>query len=103
MAHGDPIPSPWVSEFLDYAGRALRITVNFNDTTGALLTTVIHRDPGCLYTKIVLDDPTDNQKAKRLAAPNDSQGDRTYTANQMASQGLNTISDARGVQITAEP
>jgi hypothetical protein len=102
MAHGDPQLSPWVNEFQDYLGRRIVITVNFNNATRALQTTVVHRDTGCLFHTIVFDDPGDNAKAKRLAAPNDGQGDRTYTANQMAGQGLNTIEDAMGVQITCE-
>jgi hypothetical protein len=102
MAKG-PIPSPWVVEFRDYVGKILRITTNFDNTTRALQNAVVHRDPGCVYTKIVFDDPGDNQKAKRLTAPNDAQGDRTYTANQLASQGLDTIEEAQAIQITAEP
>jgi hypothetical protein len=103
MAKGDPLLSPWVPAFQDYLGRVISITVNFNNTTRALVNAVVHRDAGCLYTKIVFDNPGDAVKAKRLAAPADGQGDRTYTAAQLASQGLSTIEDAMAVQITAEP
>ena len=103
MAKGDPIQSPWIVQMWDYQHREIRITVTFNNNTRALQNAVVHRDAGCVYTKIVFDDPGDNAKAKRLAAPADGQGDRTYTANQMASQGLNTIEDATVIQITAEP
>jgi hypothetical protein len=103
MAHGDPQLSPWVSEFLDNHSLLLSITVNYNDTTKALTSAVVHRDSGCLFTKVVFDNPSDGVKSKRLAAPADGAGDRTYTAAQLASQGMNTITQAMAVQITAEP
>lgn len=103
MAHGDPIPSPWVVEFRDYLGRALAITVSFNNNNRAVQGVVIHRDPGCVYRTVVFDNPSDQARAKRLAAPIDGAGDRSYTANQMAAQGFSTIEQARAVQITAEP
>jgi hypothetical protein len=102
-AHGDPFLSPWVCEFPDYLGRVVRITTNFNDATRAITNAVIHRDTGCRWTKVVFDDPGDAVKAKRLAAPNDGQGDRTYTGAQIAAQGLSTIDQAMALQITAEP
>lgn len=103
MAKGDPQLTPWVYESPDYLSRSIRITVNFNNTTRALTSAVVHRDSGCIYHTIVFDNPSDAVKAKRLAAPADGAGDRTYTAAQLASQGLNTIEDALAVQITAEP
>ena len=103
MAKGDPLLSPWVWEAGDYVGLAIRITVSFNNTTRALQNAVVHRDDGCQYHTIVFDVPSDSAKAKRLAAPADGAADKTYTANQMGKQGLNTIEDVLAVQITAEP
>jgi hypothetical protein len=103
MARGDTLVSPWVWESDDYIGLAIRITVNFNDATRALQSAVVHRDDGCQYHTIVLDNPGDSAKAKRLAAPADGAPDNTYTAKQMSRQGLNTIEDVLAVQITAEP
>jgi hypothetical protein len=103
MARGDTMVSPWTWEAADYVGLAIRITVNFNNSTRSLQSTVVHRDTGCQYKKIVLDVPSDGAKSKRLVAPIDGAGDRTYTANQMKAQGLNTIEDVLAVQITAEP
>ena len=94
--------SPWTWEARDYVGLAIKITVNFDDATRALTSSVVHRDTGCQYTKIVFGVPSSAQ-SKRLPAPADGQGDRTYTAAQMASQGLNTIEDVLNLQITAEP
>lgn len=108
MSRGDPFLSPWTWQALDYVGLAINITVNFDNTTHALVAVggacaTIHRDSGCQYTKIVLDNPTDAVKAKRLAAPADGRPDATYTVNQLKAQGLNTIDDILAVQITAEP
>lgn len=103
MAKGDPLLSPWVVQFFDFQHLELRITVNFDNTTRALLSAVVHRDSGCQYHTIVFDVPGDGVKSKRLPAPVDGAGDRTYSAAQMASQGLSTIEQAMALQITAEP
>jgi hypothetical protein len=94
--------TPYIWEDGDYVGLVIRITVNFNNSTRALQNAVVHRDDGCQYHTIVFDNPTDAVKAKRLAAPADGAGDKTYTANQMKAQGLNTIEDVMAVQMTAE-
>ena len=103
MARGDTLLSPWVWTAADYAGLVIQITVNFNNSTRALQSAVVHRDSGCQFAKIVLDIPSDGVKSKRLAAPADGAADKTYNANQMKAQGLNTIEDVLAVQITAEP
>jgi hypothetical protein len=103
MAKGDPLLSPWVVQLFDYQQREIRITVNFNNQNRSLTNAVVHRDSGCVYTKIVFDIPSDGIKSKRLVAPVDGAGDRTYTGNQLSGQGLNTIEDCLAVQITAEP
>lgn len=103
MAKGDPLLSPWLWAAGDYMGRQIAITIPFNDANRAIQSATIHRDDGCMYTKIVLDVPSDQVKAKRLAAPVDGAGDRTYTKNQINGQGLTVIEDVLAVQITAEP
>jgi hypothetical protein len=99
---GGPIASPWLWEAGDYLGRKIRITVDFNNATQALTGATIHRDTGCLFTKIVFDNPSDEVKSKRLAAPTDGQPDNTYTKNQLNAQGLTTVADLNAVQCTAE-
>lgn len=96
-----PRTSPWVWASGDYLQRQIQITVNYNQTTDALISAVIHRDDGCLWHNIVLDNPSDAVKAKLLPAPADGQGDVTYTAAQMSARGLNTYSDVTNIQITA--
>jgi hypothetical protein len=103
MVRGDTLVSPWRADFSDYLQRRISIVVNFNNANRALQSAVVHRDTGCLYHTIVFDVPSDAVKAKRLAAPVDGAGDRTYTPAQMSAQGLNTIEAVLAIQITAEP
>jgi hypothetical protein len=103
MAHGDPQLSPWTATFYDYQHRAIQIIVTFNNSTRALLGAVLHRDSGCLYTRIALDNPNDAARVKWFTCPADGQPDITVTAAQLASRGLNTIEDVLAVQITAAP
>lgn len=104
MAKGDPLPSPLdYYNAGDYLGRRVSIVINWNTTTRALISAIVHRDTGCLYNKIILDNPSDAQKAKPLALPVDGAGDRTYTSTQLSAQNLNTIDDILTVQITASP
>ena len=95
--------TPYIWEDEDYVGLVIRITVNFDNTTRALSNAVVHRDSGCQYHTIILDNPNDSVNAKRLAAPADGAADKTYTANQMSKQGLHTIEDVMAIQMTAEP
>lgn len=104
MAKGDPLPSPLnYYKSGDYLGRQVWIIINWNTTTRALISAIVHRDTGCLYNKIILDNPNDAQKAKPLVLPVDGAGDKTFSAAQMSAQGLNTIDDIITVQVTASP
>lgn len=104
MAHGDPLLSPWSASFLDFQGLAVTITVPFNNATRALVDgTVLHRDAGCHYTRIALDNPNDAAKVKWFACPADGQPDTIVTAAQLAARGLTTIETVLAVQITAAP
>lgn len=97
---GDPLVSPFVWQADDYLGRVISITVDFDNSTKALLDSVVHRDTGCLFTEVVIGLPS-SSTAKTLAAPADGQPDNTYTAKQMSRQGLNTIDDVLALQMTA--
>lgn len=106
MAKGDPPVSPFVFEAQDYLGRALRITVPWDDSVGGtrdiLNGTVVHRDPGCAYASIGFADPTGPLHRRMPDAP---EGDSTFTAQQVrVATGFRTYDDimASG-QITAEP
>lgn len=101
MAKGDPFLSPWVWDARDYLGRAIVITVPFNDTTRALQGATIVRDPDCLYVRIVWDNPSDPQKAKR--SPVVPVGTTNLTTQQLRqATGFQTVEDLLAVQVTAE-
>lgn len=105
MARGDAPTSPYRCEFSDYEGRVLSITVPWDDSPGGtrniLSPVAIHRDPGCLWSTVVFENPNDTLLRKPLpAAP---EGDTTLTANQIRSAtGFRTIDQLMGAgQITA--
>jgi hypothetical protein len=102
VARGDPFLSPWFWDARDHLDRVLSITVPFDNVTGDILNgIVIHRDPGCLYVRVVWDDPSDPQRAKRT--PIAPEGDTTLTAQQLRqATGLRTLTDLQAVQVTAE-
>lgn len=102
MARGDAQTSPWPWETSDYMGRRITISLPFNESTGAILDgTVIHRDEGCVLSRIVWDDPTDN--VKRKVSPTVPVGDTTLTAPQVRqATGFRNLADVLAVQITAE-
>jgi len=101
MAKGDVQQSPWTWASGDYLGRQITASVTFDNTTRALNIATVHRDTGCLWHTMVFGLPS-AATSKRLAAPADGQPDATYSAAQMASQGLLVIEDILALQITAE-
>lgn len=103
MAKGDPQLSPWVWDSgADFLGRHITITVPFNTTTRAILNgTIVHRDAGCVYTKIVFGVPSDPGSQRTASVPN---GDTSITATQFRNAtGFTTIDQVLALQITAEP
>lgn len=103
MAKGDPLLSPWVWDSgADYLGRHLSITIPFNDATRAIQNgTVVHRDAGCMFTRIVVGLPSDSGAQRTARVPN---GDTSATANQFRqATGFTTIDQVLALQVTAEP
>ncbi len=117
MAKGDVQQTPWIDPFPDTQGRAVTITVNFDNTTRLLANTgtgakcvIIHRDNGCAYHSIVFYDEATQTKAV-LAAPADGAGDNSYTVTQVRNatkglpgfpQGFQTIEDCIAADISAD-
>jgi hypothetical protein len=104
MSHGGPVVSPYVYDSGgDFQGNHITITVVFNDVSRALTSATVHRDAGCVYTKILIGigaDGTPNTTTKVINVGN-LVGDRSFTPTQMAAVGLNTIDDILSLQITA--
>jgi hypothetical protein len=99
-----PPVSPFVFEARDYLGRIIRITIPYDDVTKAInASATVHRDAGCLYTKIVVDvggDGSPNSSTKKVTVP---AGDTTVTVAQMSAVGLTSINQVINTQITAIP
>lgn len=102
MGAGGPILSPWQYACSDYVGLSMGVQISFNNATRAITSCYMYRDPGCQYTTFVVGF---GSTEKRIAGPSDTDKDgvTTYTAQQMARVGLNTIEDVLALQITVEP
>jgi len=101
MAKGDTLVSPYVWDSgADNMGRHLSITIPFNNSTRAIQNgIVVHRDPDCLYTRVVIGFP--DGTAQRT--PSMQAGDTTFTATQFRNAtGFTTIDQVLALQITAE-
>lgn len=102
---GTPTPptSPYVFSAIDYKDLALTITVNFNNSTGAITNGTVVRDPGCVYQHVYLGvgpDGTPDTSPNVFTVPS---GTLNISAKQFAANGFNTISDITAQQITAGP
>lgn len=101
---GGPPRSPWTYESADYQGNAITFTVAFNETTLAITSARIDRDPGCVYTKILLGLGTDGSPSSstRQFSVGQSTG-HVVTAAELSSAGISTFTDLLQVQVTASP
>lgn len=89
--------SPWFWSAGDYQGKQITITVTFNNTTKAIISASVFRDPACMYTKIYIGLPS---AVIPISVPS---GTSAATGSQLALIGLNTINDILALQITAGP
>lgn len=99
---GNPTPqSPYVYRAIDANGKAITITIDYNNTTRALLDATVVRDAGCLYGTLYVGFGGDGKvesSTKKISVP---VGTRSFTAAQLNAVGLTTIEDITGLQITA--
>lgn len=103
MARGDPFLSPWLWAASDYLGRAITITVTFDNTTKALSSGSIVRATGGLYGHLYIGlgvDGSPNSTTHQFAVPVGTTG---ISKGQFSANGLNTIDDILALQITAGP
>ena len=96
------LTSPWVWSAIDYQNAVIRISVDFNTSTSALLDAVVHRDASCVYTQIVIGTGADGTVATSSKTFNVPVGTTTVTAAQLNLAGLHTIQDVWALQITAQ-
>lgn len=104
MARGDTPVSPWVWQAQDSSGKTVTLTINYDDTTGALLSGSAVRQAGCLFGHMYFGvgaDGSPNSSAKKFAIP---AGTTNVTSAQLSSvAGLNTITDVNALQFTVGP
>jgi hypothetical protein len=98
---GDPLLSPWDKPFEDYLGRVVSIRVDFNNVTRAITACSVHRDVGCLYSRILIGVGADGSPESTDKAFPIQFGDTNVNINQLKNKGLDTIGDVTALQITA--
>jgi hypothetical protein len=105
MGDGSGPVSPFVYSSGDYLGRVISLSAPFDDNPANLATymnltgsATVHRDPACLYTKVIVGVPSGAHVTLPVPA-----GDSTYTLAQMATVGLTTATQLRSLNITAIP
>jgi hypothetical protein len=105
--HGVPPASPYAYDSGEDAnGNHVSITINYDNTTRALINCTLHRDADCLYKKIYIglgEDGTPDTTTHVFGIGN-LEGDRNITATGLSAAGLDTIEDVMALgQITAGP
>lgn len=107
MAPQVPPTSPYVYDSGgDYLGRRLTITVSFDNASRLISGAVVHRDPGCVYTKIYVGTGADGtpDSTPRVFGPVPD-GDTSIPRSQFTKPQVNisTIEDFIAMQVTAGP
>lgn len=95
--------SPWIYEAGDYQQNVIRITVDFDNTTLALLGATVYRDAACVYSHIYIGlgaDGTPDTSPLVFTVP---AGSTNITAKQLSRQGFSTYGDLNSAQVTAGP
>lgn len=104
--NGGVAQSPWQYEASDYLGRRLSITITFNNATRLITGATVHRDPDCMYTRILVGVGVDggpDSSTHVFGVPN-LEGDRNFGVGAINSVGLSVIEDVFALgQIAAAP
>lgn len=98
MDSGPPQVSPWHWEAGDYLGRKIQWDVYFDPSTRAVINPGLQgsRDVGCLYSTIIIGDPTDPTRAIAV-----QEGSFQLQPNRLSQNGLDTIDQILALNITA--
>jgi hypothetical protein len=100
---GNPDPvSPYVFVVRDFLGRVISLTVPYDATKVISGTCTVHRDAGCIYTKVIIDvggDGTPDTSLKTLSVAG-FVGDKTFTKAQVNAVGLVTLADVKAHSLT---
>jgi hypothetical protein len=95
---GTPPTSPYVWESGDYQGNIIRISINFNESTGNLTGATAFRDDACVYRKIYFGTGPDGTPDTTGQLINVASGSANVPAGH-----LDVIGDVLAGQITAGP
>lgn len=103
---GVPTPptTPWTQHFEDTPGRAIDISVAFDNTTRILSGITVSRDANCVFTKILIGTGADgvpDDTDKVVSVPAGSHSLTPAQLTNLANHGLTTIEDITALQITA--
>lgn len=106
MAHGGPVTSPYLAlDAQDVAGNHLTMTFTFNEVDRSLISATIHRDPDCLWHRVLIglgpDGTPDN--SSHMFNVQGLSGNRDFNSAQLRATGFVTIEDVLALQITAGP
>jgi hypothetical protein len=106
MARGDPITSPYLAgDWADYTGvNRITVTIKFNPVTRVITEIDTHRDAACLYTRIAVGIGPDGTPDTSPLDWTPPIGDHVSTPAEiafLANQGVSTIEQFMGFQITA--
>ena len=97
---GDP-ENPFTYEGVDYRGRRIGFHIDWNPITRAVIEASAYRDPGCLFTKILVgvgNDGTPDSTNKKFTVP---VGQTVVPKNVFNSLQIDTIDDVTAYQVTA--
>jgi hypothetical protein len=108
MGVAAPLVSPYVQEFADYLGRAIRVAVTFDNTTRLISQITLHRDAGCRYTTLLVGLGADGSPDSSVRSFNlkNFTGDRQLSNQELRfvqdpANGIDTIEGFASFQITA--
>jgi hypothetical protein len=104
MGDGSGPPNPWTYNATDYVLKKISASIPWSATPDGQGNhpisgnASVHRDPGCMYTKVIIGPPA--LPTFTVPVP---VGDSTFTVAQMNAIGLTLIEQVWALNITAIP
>lgn len=94
--------SPWTYEASDVTGRAIRISIPFDEGTRSINGPAsVFRDADCLYTRIYIGFGTDGKVESSTKVFLVPAGSTSITRQQLAGRGFSSYDDLNSAQVTA--
>lgn len=86
----------------DFQGKIISITLNFDNTTRAMINATVFRDPDCVFRKLLIGTGADGSPDSSTRVVNVPAGTTVVPASTLALINLNTPEDFLQFQITAQ-